>query len=103
MAIIQKLGYKQRLRILFSRLPRNLFELYCREQRKQYVQINPIVLLKEADAATDSGGFVWCVSTLGGDFWYSIAGHIKWKRQINENVQSTINDAKKYIDFRKFR
>lgn len=103
MAIIQELEYKQRLRILFSKLPRNLFELYCREQHKQNVQINPTILIKDATLGSGSGGIDWYRSTLGHPFWYDVAWSIIKKREMEEDVQCIIKDAKKFIDFREFR
>lgn len=103
MAIIQKLEYKQRLHILFSKLPRNLFEIYCREQRKQNVQINPTILIKDSTACRISGGIDWVHSTLGNVFWSDVAYYIIHKKEMEENVQCIIKDAKKFIDFRKFR
>lgn len=103
MAIIQTLGYKQRLRILVSKLPRNTFELYCREQRKQNVQINPTIFIKDSTACSIVGGIDWARSTLGNSFWCSVAYYIVHKKEMEENVQCIINDSKKFIDFRKFR
>lgn len=103
MAIIQTLGYKQRWRILFSKLPLNIFELYCREQRKQNVQIKPTILIEDATAPRMAGGFDWVFSTLGTDFWNRIAFHLIRKDKIDEELLCIINDSKKFIDFRKFR
>lgn len=103
MAIIQTLGYKQRLRILVSKLPRNVFELYCREQRKQNVQIKPTILVEDATSGRITGGFEWWLSTLGEDFWHNIACHLIRKDKIDEDVLCIIKDAEKFIDFRKFR
>lgn len=103
MAIIQTLGYKQCLRILFSKLLRNLFELYCREQRKQNAQIKPTILIEDATSGRIAGGFEWWLSTLGEGFWHNIACHLIRKDKIDEDVLCIINDAKKFIDFRKFR
>ena len=103
MAIIQELEYKQRLRILFSKLPRNLFELYCREQHKQNVQINPTILIKDATLSRISGGIDWCHSTLGNVFWSDVACYIIQKKEMEEYTQCIIKDAKKFIDFREFR
>ena len=103
MAIIQTLGNKQRLCILVSKLPRNVFELYCREQRKQNVQIKPTILIEDATSARINGGVDWCFSTLGEGFWCNIACHLIRKDKIDEDVLCIINDSKKFIDFRKFR
>ena len=102
-AIIQTLGYKQRLRILVSKLARNVFELYCREQRKQNVQINPTILINGSTASRISGGIDWFCSTLGNSFWCDVAYYIIHKKEMEEDVQCIIKDAKKFIDFRKFR
>lgn len=103
MAIVQTLGYKQRLRILFSKLPPNVFELYSREQRKQNVQINPMIFIKDATACRIVGGIDWCRSTLGNAFWSDVAMYIVSKKEMEEDVQCIIKDSKKFIDFRKFR
>ena len=103
MAIIQTLGYKQRLRILVSKLPRNVFEIYCREQRKQNVQINPTILIKDSTACRMVGGIDWAHSTLGNSFWSDVAYCIIHKKEMEDEVQCIIKDAKKFIDFRKFR
>lgn len=103
MAIIQTLGNKQRLRILVSKLPRNVFELYCREQRKQNVQINPTIFINDSLASRVAGGIDWVHSTLGNYFWSNVACCIIHKSEIEEDVQCIIKDTQKFIDFRKFR
>jgi hypothetical protein len=88
---------------LFSKLPRNLFELYCREQRKQNAQINPTILIKDATSSRVCGGIDWYRSTLGNVFWCDVAHHIISKKEMEEDTQCIIKDTLKFIDFRKFR